>query len=512
MQSRELKYKWKNLILETIGNRKEDVMKKSIGVVLVVFICFWLGQTESKAMTDQDYRPQLTKKKMTIEVGERVNLDANCFVVDNKGNWKSSNTKIATINKWNGQVIAKKKGKTTITLKEDGKTYTCKLTVIAKKKKKSSEVKALKKLIKKVNKKGGKWPTSIDSKSYQWHGGHLIGIDTSETKGKVKTKISLSPFTYLQNVSINNIKSIDVKKCKKLERLMCYEIEKAVNVSNCKKLKKLTLEVTGKKKEEINLSKNKKLIACDIDGECISSVNLKNCGQLEFLSLSQCEVSKLDLSTCKNLKFLDCGMLKKLSAIEMEECKKIVEFTISAKGKVNSRTKKMSLHFKDLPDLERLSVQAFYVSEVVVENCDSIAMLAMRKEYLERFVMENCQCSQNVSTLIEVKSVRIVNCANLDNLWITGANDIQIASCPSLRNLTCMEGSLTSLDTIDCPGLTSISCRDNKITEIDITKFPNLRMLGCTGNPIKSIDVTTNPNLILYCDEGVNVIGKTTTP
>lgn len=483
-------------------------MKKSLLVVMLMVLCFLCGHTDAKALTDQDYRPQLTKKKITLEVGEIVKLDANCYVTSNKGNWKSSNTKVATIKRWDGQVTAKKVGKTTITLEEAGKTYTCKLTVVAKKKKKTAEVKALKKLIKTANKKGGKWPTSINSKSYQWHGGHLIGIDTSETKGKVKEKVSLSAFPYLKNVAINNVKSIDVKKCKKLESLQSYNIQKVVDVTKCKKLRKLTLEVNGKNNQKINISKNTKILSCDITGESISSIDLNNCNKLEYLSLSESKIQNLNLNLCKNLKFFDGGSLNKLSTLKMDNCKKIIEFRLIGRSSESS-VKKLNLCFKDMQNLDRLNVQSSIVEKVEIDNCDNISLLGLGRGELNCLVMTNCECDEIISLSIKVKSVKITNCISLTSISVFGANEMNVSGCPSLTMLGCIDGALTDLNSVDCSSLTSISCRNNKITSIDITRFPNLQSLDCTGNLITSLDLTSKPNLMIFCDDSVNVIGRT---
>lgn len=72
----------------------------------------------------------LNKKKATLKVKKSVKLTVtrNPINANEKITWSSSNKKIATVK--NGKVVAKKKGKVTITAKtSNGKKATCKITV-----------------------------------------------------------------------------------------------------------------------------------------------------------------------------------------------------------------------------------------------------------------------------------------------------------------------------------------------------------------------------------------------
>ncbi|MBR6159999.1 MAG: Ig-like domain-containing protein, partial [Lachnospiraceae bacterium] len=75
---------------------------------------------------------KLNKKKVTVVKGKTVKLKATIFpsdVTDRTVTWKSSNKKVATVDK-NGKVKGKKKGTATITATtKNGKKYKCKVTV-----------------------------------------------------------------------------------------------------------------------------------------------------------------------------------------------------------------------------------------------------------------------------------------------------------------------------------------------------------------------------------------------
>ncbi|MBA4688586.1 MAG: Ig-like domain-containing protein [Candidatus Galacturonibacter soehngenii] len=72
----------------------------------------------------------LTDKKLSLKAGESSQLEAvrNPISAMDKITWKSSNKKVATIDK-DGNIVAIKKGKTTITATVNGKKATCKVTV-----------------------------------------------------------------------------------------------------------------------------------------------------------------------------------------------------------------------------------------------------------------------------------------------------------------------------------------------------------------------------------------------
>ena len=58
----------------------------------------------------------------------QLKLTRTPITASDKVTWRTSNQKVATVNK-NGKVTAKKAGKVTITVKANGKKATCKITV-----------------------------------------------------------------------------------------------------------------------------------------------------------------------------------------------------------------------------------------------------------------------------------------------------------------------------------------------------------------------------------------------
>lgn len=475
-------------------------MKKGLLFFVVMMFFTFAGYVEVDALTYQDYRPQLTLKKLTLEIGEGTALDSNCYVISNSGKWKSSNTKVATVNRWNGYVNAKKVGTTKITLIEGGKTYTCKLKVVPKKKKNAKEVKALKKLIKTINAKGGKLPTNINGNSkgsytvYRWHNGHLVELNISGY-GKANINVSLNDFPYLQKVSmIHGLKSVNIKKCKKLETFEAYFVKEHIDFSKCKKLKSIKLELNKKSKrwKKIDLSKNTNLVKFFLygDGSAISTINFTKCNKLEYINLSTCNnIKMVDINGCKNLRFFDCSS-NNLTSIKYDSCKSIEEFSLNTK-------KIAKLIFKGFKKLTTLNV---YIKGLEIDDCDSLKNVIFsnpfdKSDKPESFKLSNCKYLTGFKGVIEAKQVEVYNCSNLERLWFTGTQNLSIKNCPCLKSLSCVDGTLTNLNRVNCPELYSLSCFNNALTSLDLSGFPNLKLLYCSDNQLTNLDLSKNTAL-----------------
>lgn len=112
-------------------NLKTNLLKGAL--LLGVILVFSTGiNAEAKS------KPKLSSKKITITVGQKKKLKVKNFKKKKKIKWSSKNKAIATVNK-KGEVVGKKKGKTTIIAKAGKKKLKCK--VVVKKAKKSSNKK-----------------------------------------------------------------------------------------------------------------------------------------------------------------------------------------------------------------------------------------------------------------------------------------------------------------------------------------------------------------------------------
>ncbi len=102
---------------------KGKVLKKAIVVAAVTAL---VVSTVSSAPTQAAKKVKLNKTKVTVKVGRSVKLKLKN--AKKKVTWKSSNKKVAVVNK-KGKVTGKKQGTVKITAKSAGKKYTCTVSV-----------------------------------------------------------------------------------------------------------------------------------------------------------------------------------------------------------------------------------------------------------------------------------------------------------------------------------------------------------------------------------------------
>jgi len=70
----------------------------------------------------------------------------------------------------------------------------------------------------------------------------------------------------------------------------------------------------------------------------------------------------------------------------------------------------------------------------------------------------------------------------------------------SLKNLSCCDNDLTTLDVSQNTELVYLNCSNNRLSQITISRNRALHDLNCTGNQLKTLDVSANPALqTLFC-------------
>jgi hypothetical protein len=70
----------------------------------------------------------------------------------------------------------------------------------------------------------------------------------------------------------------------------------------------------------------------------------------------------------------------------------------------------------------------------------------------------------------------------------------------SLKNLSCCDNDLTTLDVRQNKELVYLNCSNNRLSQIDISNNKALHDLNCTGNQLKTLEVCANSSLqTLFC-------------
>ncbi len=190
-------------------------------IVLSLLMSMSAAPTEVHAASKET---ALNKKKVTLTVGETVQLKLKNPPKDKTVTWSSSKKSVATVKK--GKVKARKAGTAKVTAKVNNKSYSCTVTV-KEKDKNAGDVEALQAIIQEQNAQGATLPTDLDDiQYYGWdEKGNLTELDCADCglKGSLSLK-GLASLTYL-NCSYNELSSLDVSACTELTVLYCYDNE-----------------------------------------------------------------------------------------------------------------------------------------------------------------------------------------------------------------------------------------------------------------------------------------------
>lgn len=223
--------------------------------------------------------------------------------------------------------------------------------------KNKSDVKALKKIIRKNLRKDWqevhsvKLYTNLDSSKYRWNAkGRLISF---EANGVLKGDVSFSKLKKLKYLSVGphdhgRIRSLDIKGCVSLKELNCFANKLTrLDISNNRNLQKLIC--SSNKIRKLDLSKNKSLKSLNCSFNVLKKLDVSACIYLEELCCSTDHLSKLDLSNnaalvklvCEEngltsiefpneaaLTYIDCS-LNDLSSIDLSSCKRLETFYCS---------------------------------------------------------------------------------------------------------------------------------------------------------------------------------------
>lgn len=278
---------------------------------------------------------QLSKKKVTLEVGKKVTLKLKNAPKKKKITWSSNKKKIASVSK-KGVVTAKKAGKANITAKVSGKNYVCKVTVKKKtsdnivlkntKGKNAKDVAALKKIMLEQDRTYF-FKEDLDSSVYEWDSnGRLVGLywhpkDDNDSDILYKYKLTggtvssagwymydsvsldLSGLTALKYLECRNLhlNSLDISKNTALEYLDCRWCSlNSLDISKNTKLK--TLGCSNNQLSKLDVTNNTALEILVCADNQLSELNVSNNTKLTWLCCEDNKLSKLDVSRNSELK------------------------------------------------------------------------------------------------------------------------------------------------------------------------------------------------------------------
>ena len=115
-------------------------------------------------------------------------------------------------------------------------------------------------------------------------------------------------------------------------------------------------------------------------------------------------------------------------------------------------------------------------------NCQKNAFKNLQVTGLSRLYALNCNFNESLVTL------------KCDNNALEG-DYLQVYGCSALKELSCKNNQLTSIDLSTCGNLQTLSFDNNKFRSINLTQNADLRTLSCADNLLNNLDFSNNPML-----------------
>lgn len=141
-------------------------------------------------------------------------------------------------------------------------------------------------------------------------------------------------------------------------------------------------------------------------------------------------------------------------------------------------------------------------------------------EKFRNFLLNKSYGSDGVLTDSEISNITRIDCSglNISSLqgieYFSALKDLLCLNCSlssvdvsknvALTTLECQRNQLVSLNVSGCIALTDLRCFSNKLTSIDVSKNKKLISLECYNNELSVIDISNNTELFsLYCEKNM---------
>ncbi len=315
----------------------------------------------------------------------------------------------------------------------------------------------------------------------------IANLNVSNKGIKNLTGVEYLTNLFYLNCSNNQLTSLDLSKCTRLETLSCENNQlSSLNVSNCPDLSYFYCQ--NNQLPNLDLSKCTKLEQINCDNNKLSNLDMGKCSKLHTLDCGNNQLSSLDMSKCADLESLGCYN-NQLTRLDISECIKLERLACS-------RNKFTTLELNDLPALDSLYCSDNSLTSIQLD-CPALTMLDCSNNKLEKLPLDKCPALQDLSCFgNELTSLDVDDCPELKSL-MCHANKItslDITNCPALDSLNCAFNQLTKLN-MECASLTMLECTDNKLTSLNISDCAKLQTLSCGRNQLSSLDVGKCPDL-----------------
>ncbi len=342
--------------------------------------------------------------------------------------------------------------------------------------------------------------------------------------------------------SENNLASLDVSQCTRLQVLYCYSNQlMQLNISGCSDLRELVcyenklpvLDTSGcpmlqslscdyNQLTSLDLGANRKIktVSCMVNR--LSGISVYGCTDLESLACDYNQLTELPLEGFQCLKYLSCSN-NQLSCLSLYDAPLTTLNTDDNRRHITLTGNTFAL--SNLPGFHPayagnwqgasekngiLTVTAPVVTYTYTcrDGFDQTFTLLTDYEDMSQELLINAenfpdtQLRYCVSEMADTNSNGRLSPAEIAAVTLLDLSDKGIADLTGLEYFTALEqlsvgsNGLTTLNLAPMKSITSLDCSGNQLTAFDTRLFPNLELLDISENQLTTLDLTQATRLI----------------
>lgn len=241
------------------------------------------------------------------------------------------------------------------------------------------------------------------------------------------------------NVGDNELTSLEISNCPKLERIICSH--------NGKKVLEEISDSEVKVREE---------------NPTLKKLTITNCPNAKRIYASYNDLQELNLSSLPKLKYLFCGNNPKLTNqnIKIPNTAFLADSATFSEGEV-----------------PRVDAQIYVDNLLLMDHLGN----HLTPEEVTELDLTECDLQGHLSL------ARFPNLESLD-LSDNFITSLDLSNCHNLKSLECSNNQLTNLDISDCENLKYLDASNNQIEEPDFLKGSKLETISLNNNKLTYFD------------------------
>ena len=347
----------------------------------------------------------------------------------------------------------------------------------------------------------------------------VIDIDTLDISGQgicsLKGIECFKSLVYL-DCRNNQITSLDFSSNPKLEVARCYRNKlSSVNVTANAKLKILGLSAGNASDGHLTLidvSNNPLLELLEVKYQPLTAIDVSQNPNLNWLTCDYTPVTSLDLSNHTSLEYIYAQNCSNLVSLNLTNTPNLSSLYLNASGlervDVSDHTKLNCLWLSNSPNLTYLDCSGNQLTEkrdLVLTGCTALVELNCNNNQLKAIDVSDCSsliyifANNNKLTSVDLSNNTALIAVQVCDNELTA---LDISHNTLLENVQFWGNELTSWSgSAVNTALRNVSCQDNLLQSLDVSMLPALKTLYCSGNELSSLNLSGNSNLTyMTCD------------